>query len=507
MKFTVIEKHAELPSEKLGPEDCYLLRDNWDDYHYKTSFSLFVPDKAGRLENVGLVKIAKKNQGTGFTDLPKTFSSLGDEYFSLGQSSQYYQSISKKKFASKLFKSINDLAYSEDPLERVIDEDVVQASILRNVATSTILGQFKRIIGGGQEKIPYHFIYRSPQSDFSNQFDLEFKVDPTSTPASNIHAIIGRNGVGKTYLINGMIEALLTKNMSAEEYGFFYTFKDGVSSKTPSEIWNFFAKVISVSFSVFDDFAPKSDDEKIRPMKYSYVGIKDEKGISLKSSAALSEEFSESIYQIYGSDKKHLFEKSIVFLSSDPVFKNYEILENLSEIDLEDEDLFKNESAKIFKGFSSGHSIILLATAKIIEGLQEKTVVIIDEPECHLHPPLLSAFIRALSELLQEENAVGILATHSPVVLQELPSDCVWKLERIGREINVTRPSIETFGENISVITRDVFGLEVMDSGFHALLSEWADISNDYSEIVEAFSGKLGNGAKALLRSMTRDKK
>lgn len=242
-------------------------------------------------------------------------------------------------------------------------------------------------------------------------------------------------------------------------------------------------------------------------MKYSYVGIKDEAGKSLKSSAALSEEFAESLYQIYGSEKKHLFKKSILFLSSDPVFKDYEILENLSNIDLEDEELFKKKSSEIFKGLSSGHSIILLATAKIIEGLQEKTVVIIDEPECHLHPPLLSAFIRALSELLQEENAVGILATHSPVVLQELPSDCVWKLDRIGREINVTRPSIETFGENISIITRDVFGLEVMDSGFHAVLSEWADISNDYSEIVEAFSGKLGNGAKSLLRSMTRDKK
>lgn len=221
MKFTVIEKQAELPSGKLDPEGCYLLRDNWDDYHYKTSFSLFIPDKVGNLENVGLVKIAKKNQGTGFTDIPKIFSSLGDEFFSLGQSSQYYQAISKITFSKKLLKSLNDLAYSDEPLEKVIDEDVVQASILRNVATSTILGQFKRIIGGGREKIPYHFIYRSPESEFSDQFDLEFKVDPNSTPASNIHAIIGRNGVGKTYLINGMIEALLAKNMSAEEYGFF----------------------------------------------------------------------------------------------------------------------------------------------------------------------------------------------------------------------------------------------------------------------------------------------
>lgn len=507
MKFTIVEQRAELPSGRVAPDDFYLLRDNWDDYHYKTSFSLYIPDQLGNLKNVGLVKIAKKNQSRGFTDIPSSFSNLDDEYLSLGQSPQYYQTISKSKFSKQLLNSLNDLAYSDEPLENVIDEDVVQASILRNVAASTILGQFKRIIEGGREKIPYHFIYRSPENDYSNQFDIEFKVDPYSVPPSNIHAIIGRNGVGKTHLINGMIEALLTKNTSAEKYGFFYTYKDESSSKALSEIWNFFAKVISVSFSVFDDFSPKSDSENIRPMKYSYVGIKTRAGTSLKSNTALSNEFADSLYQIYGGEKKHLFEKSILFLSSDPVFKDYDILEMISDIHLENEEKFKIESARIFRGFSSGHSIILLAMAKIIEGLQEKSVVIIDEPESHLHPPLLSAFIRALSELLQEENAVGIFATHSPVVLQELPSDCVWKLDRIGREISVTRPSIETFGENISVITRDAFGLEVMDSGFHALLSEWSEVVNDYSEIVDAFSGKLGNGARSILRSMTREKK
>lgn len=47
--------------------------------------------------------------------------------------------------------------------------------------------------------------------------------------------------------------------------------------------------------------------------------------------------------------------------------------------------------------------------------------MLIDEPEGHLHPPLLSAFVRALSELLVNRNGVAIIATHSPVVLQEVP--------------------------------------------------------------------------------------
>lgn len=61
---------------------------------------------------------------------------------------------------------------------------------------------------------------------------------------------------------------------------------------------------------------------------------------------------------------------------------------------------------------------------------RRKTLVLIDEPESHLHPPLLSAFIRALSDLLLDRNGLSIIATHSPVVLQEVPKRCVWKINR-----------------------------------------------------------------------------
>ena len=58
------------------------------------------------------------------------------------------------------------------------------------------------------------------------------------------------------------------------------------------------------------------------------------------------------------------------------------------------------ESYKIFNGLSSGHKIVLLTITKLVEMVSEKTLVILDEPELHLHPPLLSSFIRSLSHLL-----------------------------------------------------------------------------------------------------------
>ncbi len=102
----------------------------------------------------------------------------------------------------------------------------------------------------------------------------------------------------------------------------------------------------------------------------------------------------------------------------------------------------------------------------------KKNFVLIDEPEIHLHPPLLSAFIRTLSDLLDNRNGVAIIATHSPVVLQEIPKSCVLKIERTGKITEAFRPNIETFGENVGVLTREVFGLEVLNSGFYDLLTK-----------------------------------
>ena len=80
-----------------------------------------------------------------------------------------------------------------------------------------------------------------------------------------------------------------------------------------------------------------------------------------------------------------------------------------------------------------------------------RTLVLLDEPEAHLHPPLLSAFTRALSDLLIYRNGVAIIATHSPVVLQEVPKSCVWKLRRSGFEVSVEFDQRATDGDPLDL--------------------------------------------------------
>lgn len=143
-----------------------------------------------------------------------------------------------------------------------------------------------------------------------------------------------------------------------------------------------------------------------------------------------------------------------------------------------------------------------MSITRLVEFVEEKSLVIVDEPEGHLHPPLLAAFVRALSDLLINRNGVAIVATHSPVVLQEVPRSCVWKLNRAGREARADRPDIETFGENVGVLTREVFGLEVTQTGFHKLIAE-RSVGRSYEEVLDLFSQQLGAEGRGLARALS----
>ena len=57
---------------------------------------------------------------------------------------------------------------------------------------------------------------------------MEFSVEPESEPPTNIHVLIGRNGVGKTYLLNHMTRALVQVKEAPEEVGHFEYDEDGV---------------------------------------------------------------------------------------------------------------------------------------------------------------------------------------------------------------------------------------------------------------------------------------
>lgn len=499
---------------------AFLAVDNWDDYSYKTLFYLHVYDESGQKHEIGGVKIGFVGQPYGMTadSIPDEFDKLDTQFFSLGQDVEYYKNITKnlsKNLASCLLLALCDLANNDDLLAIARNESVFTISLLRGVSVSAIQGQFKRILSGGVILTEFEFSYSRPTNEKKSGIELGFHVKPNSTPPTNTHILIGRNGVGKTTLLNDMANAIINRNKTDEEVGQFYDLSDRFGSSVIPD--NYFTSVSSLSFSAFDPFIPLQDKtDRSQGTCYFYIGLKKanyqntDSPVELKSLPELGKDFVHSIKTCFSlKHKKDQWLSAIQKLESDSNFADMDLtqLANLHK-DLQDREADLNELNpyldSLFRRLSSGHAIVLLSITKLIETVEEKTLVLIDEPESHLHPPLLSAFIRALSDLLTSRNAVAIVATHSPVVLQEVPRTCVWKLRRNRLESITERPEGETFAENVGVLTREIFGLEVVKSGFHDLLEESVASGKGYDEILIAYNNQLGFEGLALLSALIR---
>jgi hypothetical protein len=244
-----------------------------------------------------------------------------------------------------------------------------------------------------------------------------------------------------------------------------------------------------VTFSAFGSFQPVSNQrDRSSAVLFSYVGLKrigtstTGKPLPPKTPEQLSVEFGDSVLLCRQGARTDRWRRALETLEADPIFRDAEIASLAS---VEGDDELKAAAKTLFQRLSSGHKIVLLTVTRLVQSVEEKTLVLIDEPEAHLHPPLLAAFVRALSDLLINRNGVAIIAKHSPVVLQEVPRSCVWKIRRAGSRVVAERSDIETFGENVGVLTREVLGLEVTRSGFHKMLRDAVAETPDFDAIVE----------------------
>ena len=315
--------------------------------------------------------------------------------------------------------------------------------------------------------------------------------------------MIGRNGVGKTTLLNNMILAIVNKNPNSRDSGGFFSKSVFGEVELPDD---FFSALVSVSFSAFDPFVPLRDQpNRSAGVAYFYVGMKVVphnlgESVTLKTHTGLCDDFMVSLNSCFSTEaKKTRWVDAITRLESDDNFADMD-LTRLAESS--DKSVMNNAARNLFERMSSGHAIVLLTMTRLVDTVDEKTLVLMDEPESHLHPPLLSAFTRALSELLNNRNGVAIIATHSPVVVQEVPRSCVWTMERSRLEGATARPLLETFGENVGVLTREIFGLEVTRSGFHDVLRRSVEENKTFDQIIDEYKGRIGFEAQALLRAM-----
>ncbi len=490
-----------------GVRDVVLLdSDEWDDYGYKTTFHASYYDLQGVPHELGTVKIAKKGMhfsGRISACLSSEFEVLEEGFFSLWQTAEAYKRVVKwqARCNYNILNALNDISYNTDIYEKYKDEKVLQKSLFRFVPYSVYHRQFRRIARGEAMLTPYHFSYIVKNSNsMIEDCVLQFSVEPLSLPPTNVHAIIGSNGIGKTTLIKRMIKSICKKDdkNGRFDYAEIHDDESGI-----------FENIIGISFNPFDDYSEIEDCDE----RFKYIGIRKEynsegyeDGYSeINLLDDITTNFIVSLKKcLIDVTKKDDLREVLGMLESECNFLSINY-----EFDLKDDILKQNKIyliEKFFNQLSAGHKLVLSIITRCIDELVEKSIVFIDEPENHLHPPLLSSLVRGISKMLVKRNGVAIVSTHSPIVLQEIPRSCVWILNRVGETINARRPEIETFGTNIGVLTNEIFGFEVKRTGFTTLLKDAVDKYNDYERILEKFDYKLGDEAKSILRILIKQK-
>ncbi|MBF7144129.1 MULTISPECIES: AAA family ATPase [Pseudomonas] len=505
LTFIVLKKPTTLPPTLKST--VLFSPSNWDDYSFKTLFGVVFFGVDGKKVDLGSIKIGYVDQPHGWTseNLKDEFTSLDSHFFSLGQDVDFYKKIHDElsiEESEGFLTSLKDVIYDEKIFNAVKDESVFRNSLMRNVSRSVIEDQFRRVLAGLPESTEFDFAYEDKGDDRRAPVRLSFKVMPGSMPTSNVHVLIGRNGVGKTTILNDMVETLLCKTTGRPHNGNFYVAHPFSGVRLMPE--DYFSSIVSVSFSAFDPFLfPEDQPDRSKGVAYFYVGMQSTINSAghrpPKAPGDLKTDFIDSLSSCLSQPtKRHRWLKAIKRLESDANFEEM-TLGRLADMP-EDEALVK--AGLLFGRMSSGHSIVLLTTTKLVDTVEEKTLVLMDEPESHLHPPLLSAFTRAVSDLLQNRNGVAIIATHSPVVVQEVPRLCVWKLTRNRTEGRSDRPERETFGENAGILTREIFGLEVSKSGYHAVLQAAVDKGGTFESIYDDYKGQLGFEAQAILQKL-----
>lgn len=515
MFFSVTDGRSPLSTPAHG---FLRYNDKWNDFNYRTGFMLIVIDASGARHDIGGFKVGRFGMKTDeLPGLPNEFDVLDDRFFSVGESENYYETLNRlpDSLGQRVLEGLRDVAYDLSLFDKALQEPVMRLSLLRSGGESRpslerlraseerVRGRLSRLARGDARLTPFSFTYTFPAKGGAPAPVLSFEVEIESQPPTNIHVLSGRNGVGKTRCLQNMARSLVIKNPSTDELGGF------ASKGSDGEARGLFANLVSITFSAFDPFGPivaEGGDDDFA-INYSYVGLR--KSVSVSQGAErkptkdldeLTREFIESAEHCRTGFRRDRWLRALETLSSDPLFSEA----NVSTLARKEEEAaFAQNAAHIYEHLSSGHKIVLLMITRLVELVEERTLVLLDEPEAHLHPPLLAAFMRALSNLLVQRNGVAIVATHSPVVLQEVPKACVNILYRVGLTPRSDRPGIETFGENVGVLTREVFGLEVTQSGYHRLLQDAvADKSLGYEDVLRRFGDQLGAEARAIVAAL-----
>ena len=475
----------------LGEFLVVLRRDNWDDFGFKTLFDVeIVRHKQGTL-SLGQVKILRRGMVEGPTPLPsERFNALDENYCSLGQDIEYYEKLAALSVdeRSQYLESIRDAAIDISISSTFSSEPGWQTSLLRFGQAEHTLRAARNLLSGEMPSVGVaEVVHRGPGMEGG----IRFHFDDSGPLPGRTKVLIGYNGVGKTRLLAEV--ARETSKVGQNQ--------DAIALSQDST----FAAIIAVSYSAFDKFelplVVAGDASVTTSFGYTYCGLRrlegGRAGTELKSIDEVSAELMGAFNLACARENKSPLVEALTDIQADPSF---------GRVGLKITDWIAGGLLPLgfVESLSAGQKIVVNIVVQLAAHLRTRSLVLVDEPETHLHPPLLAALLRGVQKLLDGFDSFAIVATHSPVVLQEVSVKDVQIIERFYEGVRAISPQFETFGAGLTQLTYEAFGLDNTVSDYRAVIRQLAR-SMSIDEIEEIFPMGLSSQARALVLRAARE--
>ena len=477
------------------------LLDGWNDFHNRISCTYTYRNYSKSIHHKGNIFVGfLEKEETDIREYIKEVISEKVKYISLDKMPKlftmqpniedYRQCVATLGLAEvkRFLLGLNDLValrhYKNTPdwFAEAMQTNVFKFAFMRRSEPFFTFHNASYILDGLKEEsltsISNQFSLSFKLNNFHNKHIINFDFDQSSVVPKRINVLIGKNGLGKSQALHNIIIAASHGddgiNILKDKKNARVLINRILAIGTPGETSNSFPEISMTKSKVFyqrlamtrNNHSAISINNVLLQLVRSGESIKGESRWQIFIDSISSILSLDNIY-IELKDKEHssfsLKEKFYISLSGLKSIRNeqtsLEIWNAISEI----HDPMLRSEDQLFS-LSSGQLTFFRFVAQACLYIENGTLLLIDEPETHLHPNLISDFIEVLDQLLSMTGSICILATHSVYFVREVPREQVFVFQEREQSINIVHPRIKTFGADIGAISFFVFGEETVNN-------------------------------------------
>ncbi len=466
---------------QLNPREVAFIeqRDSWNDFSHHIRYVFYAVDSKGK---------SFKGDIFLWTDSDKKLETKNyTSFFSMLPTMQDYRSlvsIISLEEANIFLESINDIVNLQTgrantiALDFIKTQEIFKLAFMRNSESFFAYHNAVDILKGLEQesisKISTTLDLKFKLDSFTNEHEFNFNFNLKSILPKRICAIIGRNGIGKSQALHNIVKSLLNQDNNLFDPNNGRPMLNRLLAiATPGETRNTFPNEKENS-PIYYKRLLLTRDSNHSSGEWIVQLLRSEDSIKNKSRFIL---FLESLKEILGEEIHNL----VIPIDSSSLLGNIHHINGRAYIKLkklnsqfggeqksleawgsinENANPYFMENDKVYP-LSSGQYAFYFFALQACLMIENGTLVLLDEPETHLHPNYISSFVALLDKLLELTGSTAIIATHSSYIIRELPRTQVHIVKENNYEITINQPRLKTFGADVGAISYFVFEDEI----------------------------------------------